>query len=158
MFLTDSDLRRFWSKVALPTSTGCMLWKGARTGSGYGNFAAAGHYYPAHRLSLLLADGTPAPGMDAAHGCRNRHCVAPTHLRWATRQENLADRVEDDTMNHGERNGQAILTASQVVDIRTRYTRGGVTQKQLGLEFGVCRQTIGLIVNGKNWSYLESAS
>lgn len=158
MNLTDSDWRRFWSRVALPDENGCMLWTAAKTGSGYGNFFAGGRYRPAHRLSLFHAEGTDEAGMDAAHGCRNRHCVAPTHLRWATRQENLADRIADGTLNHGERNGHAILTADQVADIRVRYARGGVTQKQLGAEFGVCRQTIGLVVNGKNWFHLESAS
>lgn len=159
MEITESDAHRFWSKVGLPTDAGCCLWLGARTGSGYGNFTSRGRFMPAHRVSLYLMVGEPPEGKtDAAHACRNRHCVAPDHLRWATRKENLHDRTRDDTINHGERNGQAVLTPDQVLVIRERYVRGGVTQKQLATEFGVCRQTIGLIVNGKKWAHLGVAS
>jgi DNA-binding XRE family transcriptional regulator len=52
----------------------------------------------------------------------------------------------------GERNGQVKLTLGQVAEIKQRYAAGGITQRELAQEFGVIRQTVNLIVNGKRWS------
>lgn len=154
--LTESDESRFWAKVALPNANGCMLWLGAIDGRGYGVLLVASKTRKAHRVSLLMADGLPpSPRSEGAHACRNRHCVAPTHLRWATRSENIADKVRDGTDQFGERNTQAVLTTEQIKQIRQRYAAGGILQKDLGEEFGVHRASIGAIVTGVNWSHLS---
>lgn len=159
MYLSDSDLRRFWSKVALPDANGCMLWLGDGVPFGYGHFMVRGSYHPSHRISLWTAVGEPkAPDLQAAHACRSRDCVAPEHLRWATGKENMQDRHRDGTVNHGERNGQAVLTSDEVREIRRRYALGGITQRELGAEFGVSPQAIGHIVTRRKWAHLESAS
>jgi predicted transcriptional regulator len=46
------------------------------------------------------------------------------------------------------------LTEAKVIDIRARHAAGGVTQKQLAAEFGVCFQLISLIVNRKIWRHI----
>lgn len=52
----------------------------------------------AHRLVLWSIRGPPSPtlggwqGAVAMHKCHNPLCVHPCHLKWGTRQENLADR------------------------------------------------------------------
>jgi len=151
---------RFWDKVALPDENGCMLWLGSISpGIGYGSFKSVlSEHGTAHRFSLWLAEGPPpAANMEAAHSCRNRHCVAPAHLRWATRLENAHDMVRDGTKPEGSRNGTARLTETQVVEIRRRYAQGGVTQQALANEFGVTQSTIRMAVIGRTWKNVEVA-
>lgn len=85
ILLTDKDVRRFWSKVALPTAEGCMYWLAHRHAAGYGVFRLRKKLVKASRVSLHISVGEPPfEDAQAAHSCRNKHCVAPQHLRWAT--------------------------------------------------------------------------
>lgn len=150
--LSDSDLMRFWAKVALPDDNGCMLWTAGSSSCGYGAFKVGGKMYAAHRLSLWLAVGPPPEDRpEAAHGCRRPRCVAPDHLRWATRVENLEDRDRHGTTARGELTAAAKLTAAQVRDLRARYAQGGVSQRALAAEFGVHQAQVYRIVSGKSW-------
>lgn len=155
--LSDVDTRKFWSHVSLPDADGCMLWVNRSIAStDYARFElGSGKRYWAHRVSCFLAHGeAPSPYYEAAHSCRNRRCVAPDHLRWATRADNQLDRVRDGTHNRGERQGQSKLTVEQVLEIRRRR---GEVHRALAEEFGVCRQAISDILSGRNWSHLDEA-
>lgn len=155
--LTDSELRRFWSKVALPDENGCMLWMTAVAGGGYGAFKCRQRMYRAHRISLILAVG-PAVGdkTEAAHGCRNRHCVAPEHLRWATLSENMTDKRRDGTDNRGERNNTTKLSWRAIREIRRRLTRGE-RRSDLAKEYSVGWSTIDRIDKGEHWVESEGS-
>ena len=50
--------------------------------------------------------------------------------------------------------GRVKLTDAQVREIRDRYRYDGVTQLELGAEFGVARSTVAAIVTGKTWRWL----
>jgi len=54
----------------------------------------------------------------------------------------------------GERHGRAKITAAQVIEIRTLYAAGGLTQPQLGERFGLDRSAISLILRRKNWKHI----
>lgn len=154
MDVDESSQRRFWSKVALPDENGCMLWLGNLYQAGYGRLKIRGVKFQAHRVALLLAVGEPPePSMHSAHACRNKHCVAPAHLRWATPSENEADKLRDGTDNRGESHGRAKLTASQVTEMR-RLSAEGWSQNRLAREFGVSQTHVGDIVRGKRWGHL----
>lgn len=154
--MPDVDIRRFWSKVSLPDSGGCMLWRGALDHYGYGVFAFKGRPMKAHRTSLGLADGPPPfQKAEGAHSCRNRHCVAPAHLRWATPAENERDKVRDGTHNRGEQQGAAKLTRAQVAEIRHAYAAGGISQRELGLQYGVTQSNVSAIMLNRSWTHLN---
>ena len=152
MNLTDSDLRRFWAKVALPDENGCMLWlAGIGPTHGYARFKINDREGRASRVSLQIAVGPPPDEYaQAAHSCRNRHCVAPAHLRWATQAENQADRLSDGTHNRGERNGNALLTWEKVRDIREQAAEG-VPLGRIATAYGVHCSVISKIASGKRW-------
>lgn len=80
----------------------CLIWP-LGLNEGYGALNAPGLPRRAHRAMCLLAHG-PAPeaDMDAAHNCGRRACYNPNHLRWATRQSNLADMDTHGTRLVGE--------------------------------------------------------
>jgi hypothetical protein len=94
--------------------------------------------------------------MIAAHEpetCHNPSCINPRHLRWATDQENAADRIIDGTENRGSRQHQAKLTEEQALrifnDRRPRNT--------IAAEFGVSRRCVGAIKTGLSWAWLTGA-
>lgn len=45
----------------------------------------------------------------------------------------------------------AILNDQQAAMIREEYNKGGVTQKQIAVRYGVSRQTIGDVLTGISW-------
>lgn len=97
--LTVGAEGRFWMKVSKagpihPTLGQCWMWTGAVSGNtkglGYGQFVDDdGRYVAAHRFSYEMASGSIPDGLDIDHRCRNHLCVRPTHLRPATRKQNL---------------------------------------------------------------------
>lgn len=151
--LSDVQTRRFWSKVALPNPDGCMLWLGRKDRHGYGKFDS-GATTLAHRVSLHMSEGVaPMSRHQSAHSCRNRDCVAPAHLRWATPRENAIDRGADGTALVGDRNHKAELSPQDVLGIRRKLSEG-YSQTSLGRLYGVSQQSISAIALGKSWRHL----
>ena len=83
--------RRFWEKVEPePTTGGCWLWSGAKTGEGYGTIQGPnGKTLLAHRLAYETERGPIPPGKQIDHLCRTRHCVNCDHMELVSRRENI---------------------------------------------------------------------
>ncbi len=120
-----------------------------------------------HRLVCEAFHG-PAPTdfHDAAHNDGSRTNNTPENLRWATRSENMQDAIKHGTFvsgsNHwthktpdrtskGERHGMAVLTADEVLKIRSSGAKG----VDLADIYGVSPATISMIRNRKIWSHLD---
>jgi len=97
----------------------------------------------------------PTDKYDAAHSCGKgkEGCVNPNHLRWATKEENEADKIIHGTTNRGERHGLSKLTKKEVVEIK-KYILQGRTDGFLSKNFGVTRSCINSIRKGKSWRWL----
>jgi hypothetical protein len=70
-------LERLWARLAPDRETGCLLWTGAQTGTGYG-----------HMRVELLVGAVPA-GLVLDHLCRRPLCANPAHLQAVTMAENV---------------------------------------------------------------------
>jgi hypothetical protein len=83
----------FWSRLN-KTPSGCWEWTLRVSAKGYGVFDCNGKTWRAHRLAYILAKGEIPDGMMILHGCDNRKCCNPDHLRTGTAKENMQDAKE----------------------------------------------------------------
>ena len=150
----DKTEARFLAKIAPPDENGCMLWQARVAPNGYGTFWYLGRRVFAHRYSAGMLDLPPE--IVTRHTCHTPACVNPEHISFGSQADNMRDMVEADRQAKGVDHGRAKLTEEQVIEIRRRYTAGGVTYRALGDEFGVAQHTISDIVRRKIWAYLES--
>lgn len=144
--------RDFVETASAYTGSECLEWPFA-TVAGYGRVNIEGESALVHRLVCERRHGPPPPRAQAAHGCGNRTCVNPGHLRWATPIENASDRIAHGTDCRGDKHPQRILTEHIVREVRRRVA-AGESQASLAREFGVHRHTIGSAVHGKSWKHI----
>ena len=71
------------------TESGCLLWIGRVTPTGYGRIQVNGKACQAHRIAYQEAKGVIPTGLTLDHLCRVRCCINPEHLEPVTAQENL---------------------------------------------------------------------
>lgn len=146
---------RFWGCVDKKGDDECWEWTAGKHKTGYGSI----HYKKvegkfsggckAHRFSFELHNGRPIEtGKHILHSCDNRKCVNPHHLREGTNAENMKDMVDRKRSpnNLGMKNPNLSLTDEQVLEIRERWSAGGITQTKLADEYKVNQTQISRIV------------
>lgn len=71
----------------------CLIFPYSKVERGYGAVLFRGRTVGAHRAMCILAHGEPEDKMVAAHSCGRGldGCVNPTHLHWATTQQNAIE-------------------------------------------------------------------
>lgn len=137
----------------------CISWPFGKGLDGRARIVLNGRKCIVSRVVCERAHGTPpTPKHEAAHSCGMGHegCINPRHLRWATASENQKDRAEHGTHTMGERNPKAVLTESDVHQIR-RLIADGNTRRALAREYGVSRHTIADIAARRTWAWLEDS-
>lgn len=160
MDLTDKQKKRFNLYVERPNADGCMLWSRCINGCGYGSFFASGKVHLTHRLAFILHTGENHRDKLVCHTpfiCKSRACCNPSHLRWGTSSDNVADSVKEGTHNFlkavGERNHKSKLNAHQVCKIRDMSDMG-TSHRSLASMYGVTHSTVSRIVNRTTWRHL----
>ncbi|HEY3498039.1 MAG TPA: HNH endonuclease signature motif containing protein [Polyangiaceae bacterium] len=156
--LSESDVRRFWSKVE--RGSGCWLWRAARNDFGYGVLRITvapkrSRNERAHRLSWLLANGTIPDGLVVCHSCDNPACVRPDHLFLGTKGDNTADMMRKRRHRlrvlRGEAHGGSRLTERLVAEIRARRESGRLL-RELAADYGMSTSQIWNVVSGTHWA------
>lgn len=114
---------RFWARVN-KTDGGCWVWTGARLKDKkgeptYGVLTFRRKSLLAHRIAYFLTYGA-MPNDFACHSCDNPPCCNPDHLWNGTCMDNALDRTSKgrNFPAQGEENGNARLTAKEVIAIR----------------------------------------
>lgn len=161
----------------------CWVWTRALA-EGYGVVRHNGKTYGAHRLSYELAYGPIPEGLFVCHHCDNRACVRPSHLFLGDAKANSLDASQKERLpkgdHHplrvnperaargrangaythperrvrGEQVGTSKLSEADIREIRSRYARGGVSQKALADEFGTNQANIWRIIHRKGWAHV----
>ena len=67
----------------------CLIWTGYTTDRGYGQIWDGSRRVRVHRWAYEQANGPIPEGMDIDHICGNRLCCEASHLRVATRKQNM---------------------------------------------------------------------
>jgi hypothetical protein len=150
--------RRFWAKVR--RGPGCWEWMAAKWSNGYGHLLShkdengKWRQMGAHRVSWWIDTGERPPvDMEVCHSCDNRACVNPAHLFLGTRQDNTDDMVAKGRMPRGSDRAHTRLNEHQVAQIKGRWQD---CPRTLAGEFGVSKQSIHNIWNGRKWRHVEA--
>lgn len=134
---------------------GCLTYPFRRRPDGYADLQVDGQKVLAHRVVCAEVNG-PAPTCDgeAAHSCGRGHegCVSGGHLRWDTRNGNMADKVAHGTHRRGARSPNAKLTEDDVRELRRLAPT--TSYRELGERFGVATNTARLIAVRRRWGWL----
>lgn len=91
--MAKSSYDHVYAKISPEPNTGCWIWTGAISNTGYGNvsignIAGKQKTRNVHRLIYELEVGPIKQGLTIDHLCRNRWCVNPVHLEPVTYREN----------------------------------------------------------------------
>jgi hypothetical protein len=142
----------FWESVNEEPNTGCWLWSGLLSTTGYGRVGSRGY---AHRFSYRLHKGAIRRGLCVCHHCDNPPCVNPDHLFLGTHADNSADAIRKGRHAHGVRSGNARLTPRDVREIRRLRRETNLSLSQLGEAFGVTGTTIHSASHGLTWKHIK---
>lgn len=143
----------------------CWLWIGWRDKDGYGRFWLNGKSIVATAASVRILKNIRVPaGTLCLHSCDNTSCVNPDHIFLGSQKDNIQDclrkgrrdRVRPPLLR-GEQNNHAILNREQVLEIRTIYSRGGMSKRELALRYGVSHGNIKQIIAGRTWAWLTNS-
>lgn len=88
-FRPKADIGRVFDRIMFPKS-GCWLWTGPVTNSGYGTASAEGSRAKGvHRVMYEWFVGPIPKGLELDHLCRVKNCCRPDHLEPVTRLVNV---------------------------------------------------------------------
>jgi hypothetical protein len=149
MMTTDTD---FIECRSIPEpNTGCWLWLGGVTGSGYG--AASGKL--AHRMAFEAFWGSIPKGLVVRHRCDQPVCVNPEHLVVGTHADNMRDKTARGRAagaGKGSAHWKSALTDAQVMAILAD-TR---PQRTIAADYGIRQQAVSKIKRGQTWRHLSA--
>lgn len=169
--LAASDITRFWSFVERRGPDDCWPWKGSKFTGGYGQMKIGPRNVRVHRVAYFIQHGADPLDKPILHSCDFPPCCNGAHLRADTYQANIVECVAKGRANpaHGERHGSRTkpeqwargervgsskLTSDDISEIRRLYSTGALTQQRIADQFGVARETVGVIVRGERWKHL----
>lgn len=121
---------------------------------GYWNVWVDGKNKKVHRLVALFHIPNPHNKPEINHKDGNKDNNDVSNLEWVTTQENRDHAIENKLWGKNILKKRK-LTDDQVVEIRTTYKRGVITQKTLSEMYGVSKSVIKTILN--NTAYTKTA-
>jgi len=135
--------------------SGCLVWTGYVSNSGYGSFMINGKNVMVHRWAFENFIAPIKPQNDICHKCDNRLCVEPSHLFQGTRLDNMKDCVRKNRHAHGETT-YSKLTEQDVLEIKY-LSKNGWGSRIMSAFYPVSERHIRSILQGKRWRHLNAA-
>lgn len=164
-FSKEKAISEFLKKSGKSEVGECWNWQGAKSRCNRkppyiyrGNYKVFGFSTMASRISFLIHKGPFKLTLSVCHHCDNPMCVNPNHLFLGTDKENASDMINKGRSLRGEKHKLAILTESDVLEIRRVHTplkkSGPFTPLSLSKKYGVEPVTIAKVLNRTNWWWI----
>ena len=103
-----------------------------------------------HAVIARTFHGPCPKGMEVRHKDGSKTNNKPENLAYATHQDNMADMLAHGTIRRGEEVNFAVLSAQEVLAIRSDYR----TQKEIAFSYGVTHSNISAIKLRKSWRHV----
>lgn len=130
---------RFERAVDRSDPSGCHVWMGTVSNTGYGQFSADKKLWAAHRWAWEQENGPIEGNLFVRHYvCGNRLCVNTAHLRLGSAKENAEDRVRDHSITFPV---PTLKLSNDQIAEATKMRKSGRTWRDIGSELGVSRTT-----------------
>jgi hypothetical protein len=139
---------RILRSTARSPDTGCLIWTGCVSTSGYGVMYCEGRQELVHRVSHLVWVGPLEPGQVVGHSCDQALCVEPGHLSATTQRENLQD-----CCRRGRRG--VSLSPDQVLEVYK--LKDQAPARLIAPRYGVSPRQVLRIWSGEQWSFITGA-
>lgn len=127
-YMDASNMKERLERLSTKTTSGCIVWLGCKAGKGYGVISSRNGQVYTHRASWIIANGQIPDGLCILHTCDNPPCINPDHLWLGTFKDNSQDAVSKKRLlgnrTWGELKPCAKLTVTDVIDIRSKFSRG----------------------------------
>ena len=109
-----------------------------------------------HRIIALIFIGPCPKGKQINHKDGNKLNNNLENLEYCTPSENAIHsyNVLGKQAARGERVNTAKLTEKQVIEIRQRYIQENISQRELGVIYGVKQGPINKIISRKTWKHI----
>lgn len=108
-----------------------------------------------HRVVCLAWNTKPDGCNVVRHLDNNKDNNHRLNLAWGTAKDNVNDKIRHGTKLIGTQIHNSKITEQDVRDIRYLYLNTDVTQKSLGIIYGMTQTGIGHIVNGRSWGWVK---
>lgn len=152
---TGTGVARAWLEKHVSEDHGaeCVPWPFMTNEGGYGCVQHEGRLQSVSAVVCAARHGPrPSPAHEAAHSCKQRRiCCNETHLRWATKKENQADRVAHGTHHRGENSPNAKMTEAQAREA----LHSEESAPKLAKRFGVSASSIARVRKKISWAWLS---
>ena len=139
--LTETNLKRFWSKVDVREPDDCWEYTGGKLRD-YGGHVIPSGTFLSHRLAYFIKHNVDPGKMLVCHTCDNPPCCNPAHLWLGTVGDNNRDMVAKGRHGkggaRGEKHPNAKLTEQDVREIRA----SDKSTNELVKQYSAKRQTI----------------
>lgn len=140
---------RFDGQHVIVAESGCWIWTGHMSATGYGQIKESYATKAAHRVSWELKNGPIADGLFVCHRCDVRCCVNPDHLFLGTCKDNVQDMHKKGrgADRAGIKHPRATVTDETISEIK-RLSADGVMGKDIAARFDLSRGYVSQLING----------
>ena len=153
---TMDILARVRARVKVDEVSGCWNWSLTKDKDGYGKIKISGKHWRVHRAVYFTLNPDADKRLHVLHRCDNTCCCNPEHIYLGTNCDNVRDKVARGRQSRpiGELHPGAKLTEDRVRDVRAILNQG-LTQAEIGRQFGISQASVSLIKNRINWKHTE---
>lgn len=145
---------RFKNKLSPPNRNGCIIFNGEILRNGYGRMCINYKKIVAHRIAWSIKNGEIPEKMCVLHKCDERKCVNVNHLFLGTNQDNIADKVNKNRQQKGDKIYTAKLNEKKVKTIKQLLLSNQYYQYEIARNYAVTTSAISHINTNRTWKYV----